>query len=113
MMDEYLDILKTALLANQGQEVEITRGDEIIYAGLAVVSKVNYTANYSNIKVSYNDIELILPANDYKMGDNVVIGNKEYLVKPFGADNNFSKNVVVFRCDGENSMVKIRLGEVQ
>ena len=109
-MDEYLDILKTALLANQGQEVEITRGDEIIYAGLAVVCKVNYTANYSNIKVCYNDVELIVPAEDYKVGDNVAIGNKTYVVKPYWSDGSGGKTIV-YKCDGENNMVKIRLGE--
>lgn len=108
-MDEYLNLLKKALLEVQGEDIIIARGDpdnedDIIYQGKAVLSKVNYTANYFDIKVQYTDYELIMPFTDVKIGDVVVIGNKTYKVKPFSKDN------IVVRCDGGDNMIKVRIG---
>lgn len=103
---DYLDVLKAALLKCQGQEVLITRGDATIYSGQAILSKINHTATYFAIKVNYNDFELILPDGDYQVGDIVTVGSKTYKVKPI------AKDVIIFRCDGGDSMVKIRIGEI-
>lgn len=107
-MDEYLNLLRNALLKTQGEDIIIVRGnpndDNTIYQGKAVLSKVNYTANYFDIKVQYTDYELIMPWAEVKIGDAVIIGSKTYKIKPFSKDNLF------IRCDGGDNMIKVRIG---
>lgn len=103
-MDEYLNLLQDALLKTQGEDIIISRADNILYEGKAVLSKVNYTANYFDVKVTFTDYELIMPHVDLKIGDVVTVGNKEYKVKPFSKDN------LIIRCDGGDNMIKVRIG---